>query len=245
MNKRNYVIGMHLKRLMIAMMILFMMSVLPTTFIHVNAAVKISSSKITIAKGTTYTLKISGTTKEIKWTSSNKSVATVNTKGKITAKKKGSTNITAFVGGKSYICKLTVKDLLGDCVYGKAISSEANTEDYTLRFAIIDFPKSGYKFTNPKSFQDGLTWMECDEELWGYESSSWAGLDITSCYLDGKGNLVLSLKDKNKDTYKFTYYKVDQYKKGMWTSSSSGVDSFIGEFKVLGNVAGAYKEYDE
>lgn len=71
--------------------------------------VKISKTKVTLKKGQKITLKISGTTKKVTWSSSNKKVATVNTKGKITAKDSGTAVITATVSGKKYTCKVTVK----------------------------------------------------------------------------------------------------------------------------------------
>ena len=43
--------------------------------------------------------------------SSNKKVATVTSKGKVTAKKKGTATITATVSGKKYTCKVTVKEI--------------------------------------------------------------------------------------------------------------------------------------
>ena len=46
---------------------------------------------------------------KVKWSSSNKKVATVNSKGKVVAKKKGTAKISAKVGGKTYRCKVTVK----------------------------------------------------------------------------------------------------------------------------------------
>ena len=46
----------------------------------------------------------------MKWSSSNKKVATVNSKGKVTAKKKGTAVITAKVDSDTYECKVTVKN---------------------------------------------------------------------------------------------------------------------------------------
>ena len=48
--------------------------------------------------------------RKLKWTSSNKKVATVNKNGKVTAKKKGTATITVkTANGKKYSCKVTVK----------------------------------------------------------------------------------------------------------------------------------------
>ena len=57
-------------------------------------------------------LKVKNATgRKVKWTSSNKKVATVSKKGKIVAKKKGVAMITVKVkGSKTLRCKVTVKD---------------------------------------------------------------------------------------------------------------------------------------
>ena len=47
--------------------------------------------------------------KKVQWSSSNKKVAVVSNKGKVTAQKAGATKITAKIGNKKYTCKITVK----------------------------------------------------------------------------------------------------------------------------------------
>lgn len=74
------------------------------------ATVKLNKKKVTVYVGQTTTLKITGTGKKVTWSSSDKKVATVSKKGKVTAKKKGTATITAKVGKKSYKCKVTVKN---------------------------------------------------------------------------------------------------------------------------------------
>ena len=69
------------------------------------ASVKISSTKKTMYKGYTYKLKVTGTNKIVKWSTSDKSKATVNSNGKVYAKKNGKVTITAKVGSKKYNCK--------------------------------------------------------------------------------------------------------------------------------------------
>lgn len=71
---------------------------------------KLNHSSVTMQAGTKRTLKItknkpSGT---VKWSSSNKKVATVSNKGVVTAKKKGTAVITAKKGKKSVKCKIKV-----------------------------------------------------------------------------------------------------------------------------------------
>lgn len=83
---------------------------IPTVNVEAASKVKINKTSTTIYVGKTETLKISGTSKKVKWTTSNKSVATVSSKGKVTAKKAGTATITTKVSGKSYKCKVTVKN---------------------------------------------------------------------------------------------------------------------------------------
>ncbi len=82
----------------------------PIIEVQAKAKVKLNVTKKTIDKGKTYTLKVSGTSKKVKWSSSNKSVATVSSKGKVTAKKAGTATISAKVDGKTLKCKITVKN---------------------------------------------------------------------------------------------------------------------------------------
>ena len=74
-------------------------------------APSISKKTYTMKKGKTVTLKIKGTTQKITWSSNNKSVATVNSKGKVTAKKNGTATITATVGKTKYTCTVYVENL--------------------------------------------------------------------------------------------------------------------------------------
>ena len=77
--------------------------------------VKLSANKSTVnlSIGNTFAIKATKTPftskDSIKYFSSNKKIATVSTKGKITAKKSGTAYITATVLGKKFTCKVTVK----------------------------------------------------------------------------------------------------------------------------------------
>lgn len=79
------------------------------TVVTAEAAVKMSSSKTTMVKGQKKTLKVKGTSKKVTWSTSNKKVATISSKGVVTAKGKGTATITAKVGKKKYTCKVTVQ----------------------------------------------------------------------------------------------------------------------------------------
>ena len=91
-------------------------------------------------------------TKNVKatWKSSNPKVASVTSKGKVTAKKKGTATISAKVNGKTYKCKVTVlrpisKKLLkfeeiptaGNGFGGAGLAYKiTNNNDYTVEFTL-------------------------------------------------------------------------------------------------------------
>ena len=70
---------------------------------------KINKTKATIYIGETAKLKVIGTKAKVKWSSSNKKIATVNKKGVVKGLKVGSSTIIANVDNKKYKCKITVK----------------------------------------------------------------------------------------------------------------------------------------
>ncbi|MBS7008405.1 Ig-like domain-containing protein [Anaerostipes sp.] len=96
------------KLLSIIVMIILVLAVTPSNNAEA-ASIKLNKKSITITKGKTYTLKVKGTKKKAKWSSSKKSVATVSKKGKVTGKKRGSATITAKIGKKKYKCKVKVE----------------------------------------------------------------------------------------------------------------------------------------
>ncbi len=79
------------------------------------ATVKISESKLTMEIAATKTLKVTGTKSKVTWKSSNKKVASVTSKGVVTAQSVGTAKITATVNKKNYTC--TVKVVLGPNPY--------------------------------------------------------------------------------------------------------------------------------
>lgn len=86
-------------------------AILPGTVCVTEAAPRISSSKLTMIKGQSRTLKITGLKKgqKITWKSSNSKIVAVNKAGKLQAKAKGSATITGTVSKRKYTCKVTVQ----------------------------------------------------------------------------------------------------------------------------------------
>ncbi len=108
-----------MKKLLIAVLTIAIMTTVIPNFnnsysmineVEAKAKVKLNKTKLTLVKGKSYTLKVMGNKKKIKWSTSNKKVAIVNSKGKVTGKKAGTCTITAKIGSKKYKCKVTVKN---------------------------------------------------------------------------------------------------------------------------------------
>lgn len=77
---------------------------------HASAAkIKLNKTKLKLTVGSTYKLKINQKKVKVKWTSSKKKIASVNSQGKVKAKKVGTTIISAKVKGKKYKCRVTVQ----------------------------------------------------------------------------------------------------------------------------------------
>ena len=100
------------KSLSIIITLLIVVSSVAISTVSAGAvSAKLSKSKLNISAGKSYTLKLKNASGKIKWKSSKKSVAVVNSKGKVTAKKAGKASITATNNGKKYTCKVTVKNV--------------------------------------------------------------------------------------------------------------------------------------
>ena len=101
------------------------------SFVSANAASpKLNKKKATVTVGKTVKLKVKNTGKTVKWTSSNKKVATVKKSGKygavVTGKKAGKATITAKVGSKKLKCKVTVKKKSSSTSSGSIVLSKAS-----------------------------------------------------------------------------------------------------------------------
>ena len=106
-----------LHKFVVALIIILTLPTAPVITSHLGvsnvaqaANLSISNKSVTLEIGKTKTLRISGTSKKITWSSSKKSVASISPSGKITAKAAGTATITASVSGKRLTCKVTVKE---------------------------------------------------------------------------------------------------------------------------------------
>ncbi len=89
--------------------VVLMTTLLIPAFQASAASAKLNKTKIVLAVSQTYALKLKGTNKAVKWSTSNKKVASVTKKGVVKGVKKGTAVVTAKVGKKTYKCKVTVE----------------------------------------------------------------------------------------------------------------------------------------
>lgn len=106
------------KKILISLITVFVLAMLPAesailpgTICVTEAAPRISSSKLTMIKGQSRTLKITGLKKgqKITWKSSNSKIVAVNKAGKLFAKSAGNATITAQVNGIRFVCKVKIQ----------------------------------------------------------------------------------------------------------------------------------------
>lgn len=72
-------------------------------------APKLNKTKLNLDAGKSYKLKVTGATGKAKFSTTNNKVATVDSKGNVTALKRGSATIKVKVDGQTLTCKVTVK----------------------------------------------------------------------------------------------------------------------------------------
>ena len=84
------------------------------TALAAESAPTLSKKELDLKVSKTYTLKVKNADSKVTWTSSDKAVVTVSSKGKVTAKDAGTATVTAKVDGKKLKCKVTVTNDFAD-----------------------------------------------------------------------------------------------------------------------------------
>lgn len=127
-----------MKKFKKASIILLMCMLLSMIAMPVSAsAAKLNKTSISLNVGKTYTLKATRTKEKITWRSSNKSVATVSSKGLVKAKKKGTAVITAKYGKKKLTCKVTVKQPVKSVKLNKKTANVTVGKKITLKATVL------------------------------------------------------------------------------------------------------------
>ena len=121
------------------------------------STIKLNKTAVSIRANGTTSLKATVTGKKgtVKWTSSNKSIATVSSKGKVTGKKKGKATITATINGAKATCKVTVTVPVNKVALNKASASIAKGKTLTLKASVS--PSNATKKT--------ITWTSSNKKV--------------------------------------------------------------------------------
>ena len=105
---------------------------------------KLNSKKITLTVGKSKKIKLSNNSKKVKWTTSNKKVVKITKQSrkyvKIKALKAGTAKITAKVGTKKYVCKVTVKAKKG--FFSKTEEATTESPKKPTTEAVTEAPKN-------------------------------------------------------------------------------------------------------
>ena len=133
------------KNLLCFMLLISLVFTMAFGSVTVSAAPKLNRTKVTLLKGEKTTLKVTGTRQKVAWRSSKKSVATVNSKGQVVAKNKGSATIYAKVSKKTY--KYVVKVETPKLSRTSLTLTEKNSSAIKLTGTTV---KVKYSSSNPK-----------------------------------------------------------------------------------------------
>lgn len=115
--------------------------------------VSLDKTTVQLAVGSSTQLKLSGASGTVAWKSSNPSVATVSSSGKVTGKKTGKATITAVSGGKSDTCTVTVVPKKQKITYSKSQQAGQVTLKWNRQTGV-----KGYqiRYSTDKSFKKNV-----------------------------------------------------------------------------------------
>lgn len=212
--------------------------------------VKLNKSKLTLEQGRKKKLKVkfspSGATAKVKWKSSNKKVAKVNSKGVVVAKKAGKATITAKVSSKIYAkCKITVPKKPKSIKLNKSSLTLNKNTTYTLKYSLS--PKKSYSKVSWSSSNSNVATVDKNGKV---TAKSVGTAEITVKTLNGKKavckitvqnppatsvkinktKLVLSIAEY--ETLTATISPSDTTDKISWSSSNTKVATVDNEGKV-------------
>ncbi|MBQ2800062.1 MAG: Ig domain-containing protein, partial [Lachnospiraceae bacterium] len=157
------------KILAIMLVIMFVITNLSTQPMSVEAAtpkpttIKLNATQKELYVGQKYTLKVktvkpSKASKAVTWKSSNKKVATVNSKGKVTAKKAGTAKITATSKANKKVkavCKITVCNKATKITLNRTEKNMSVGEEFVLKV----------KTVKPAKASKEVTWKSSDKKV--------------------------------------------------------------------------------
>ncbi|MBQ6496771.1 MAG: Ig-like domain-containing protein [Firmicutes bacterium] len=122
MNKKH----IYIRRICILLLVMVVMvgfaPIIPGTGdVYAVSKVKLNKTEFQGFVGQTVKLKVTGTKSKVKWSSSNRKIAKVSKKGKVTLKKAGTCMIKAKVNRKTLKCNIFAKDRENNIVFDSSV----------------------------------------------------------------------------------------------------------------------------
>lgn len=100
---------------------------------YVGTLPSLSKKSKKIYAGDDFTLTVKNNSKAVKWSSANKAIATVNSKGVVKGVKPGTTTINATIAGAKYSCKVTVVSAMTTTKSSELTISRSTTIPLSLK----------------------------------------------------------------------------------------------------------------
>ncbi len=186
------------------------------------SAAKISKKSKSILTGQSFLLKMKGASQEASWSSSKPSVAKVNSAGVVNGKKTGTAVITATADGKTYTCKVTVRQAVTGIQLNKASVSRKKGKSVKLKA----------KVEPADAYQKGIVWMSSNSNIASVSSKG----KVTA---KSQGNAVITAKAKDGSGVFATCLVIVQGDKEPLVLSETSMSMYQNEFRVL-SVSGSY-----
>ena len=196
----------------------------PVTNVEAKAAPRLNYKKVTLVQGKKKRLKVRNLSRrrrrKVKWYSTRKSVATVNRKGVVKAKRKGKAYIVAKVGRKKYRCKVIVKKKVRrKKKSNKKIKINKSTKRQLPSYKLAFMPEKNYAAGTSLDFFTTII------DHWAKDFSSTSDSVRTKCWRWYSSNKsVISFNSRGIATFKkagrANVYCKYLTKSGTWIKSS-------------------------
>lgn len=199
--------------------LLFLLILMP---LEASAAGRISEKSKTILKGQSFILRVTGTKAKVKWSSSKKSVASVNASGVVKGKKLGTAVITAKVNDKSYRCTVTVRQPVNKIKLSKTSVTLQKGRTITLKAAVKP----------NKAYNKAVVWASSNKSVASVTQKG----KVTA---KGTGNALITVKARDGSGVVGACVVMVEGPENVLTLSDESLDLYQGEFRVLSVSGGA------
>ena len=202
-----------------ALVLLIVLGVFLGCFAGVEAAVDYKLKKsLLLPVNASYRLTLQGAdSRKVKWSTSDKKIASVSKKGVVKAKALGEAVVTAKYGKKQFKCKVTVKTLL----YAHRGFSSEYPENTNVAFR--------------KAYEKGFDGIECD--VWETKSGDLLVCHDTTIYrTTGKNKYIWDITRKTRKSYPIYYRDKDGKKKKTYIPTLQEVAEIAFEYSGYINI---------